>query len=187
MFRVLLIALALAMDCFTVSVTCGIVDRSPLLKRILFTAFMFGLFQALMPLLGWMGVSSFSTVFQQYDHWIAFSLLSVLGIKMILDALRAPNEERSIDPSRLSTIITMAIATSVDAFAVGLSLGCIGVGGRASTLMAIAVIGIVSFLLSVVGYLIGIYTKRRVKLPMEPVGGAILIIIGVRILIEHLS
>ncbi len=184
--EILLMAIALAMDCFAVSVTCGIIERKVVLPRILLTAFMFGLFQALMPLIGWLGINSFSDSFQAYDHWIAFILLGFLGVKMVLDGFKPESEEKNIDPSKFSTIITMSVATSIDAFAVGLSFACHGMKTIDAVLPAIIVIGIVSLILAFAGYLLGIFAGKRINFPMEIIGGVILLFIGTRILMEHL-
>ncbi len=182
------LAVALAMDCFAVSITCGIIAKRLVLKIVLLTAFMFGLFQAVMPLLGWLGINSFSSSFQAFDHWIAFGLLGFLGVKMILDGIKPDEEEnKHLNPSKFSTILTMSIATSIDAFAVGLSFACMGMNTIASVLPAIIVIGVVSFLFSLGGYWLGICAGKKINFPVEIVGGVILLFIGSKILIEHLS
>lgn len=183
---ILFMAIALAMDCFAVSVTCGIIEKRIVLKRVIFTAFMFGFFQAMMPLLGWLGINSFSSSFQSFDHWIAFGLLGFLGVKMIIDGLKPDNEDKQIDPSKLSTIFTMSIATSIDAFAVGLSFACMGMNSFELILVPIIIIGVVSFLFSFAGYKLGVTFGKRFNIPVEIIGGIILITIGTRILIEHL-
>ena len=181
------LAVALAMDCFAVSITCGIIEKRLVLKIVLLTAFMFGFFQAIMPLLGWLGINSFSSSFQAFDHWIAFGLLGFLGVKMIMDGIKPDEEEnKHLNPSKLSTILTMSIATSIDAFAVGLSFACMGMNTIESVLPAIFVIGIVSLLFSLGGYWLGVCVGKKLNFPVEAIGGAILLFIGVRILIEHL-
>ena len=117
---VLLLAVSLAIDCFTVSVTSGIILRRIRWGTFLTMAFFFGFFQALMPFLGWLGASHFSHLIEAYDHWIAFGLLAFLGIRMIRAHFK-DSEECSFDPTRLKVIITLAIATSIDALAVGIS------------------------------------------------------------------
>ena len=181
------LAVALAMDCFAVSITCGIIEKRMVLKIVLLTAFMFGFFQAIMPLLGWLGINSFSSSFQAFDHWIAFGLLGFLGVKMIMDGIKPDEEEnKHLNPSKLSTMLTMSIATSIDAFAVGLSFACMGMNTIESVLPAIFVIGIVSLLFSLGGYWLGVCVGKKLNFPVEAIGGAILLFIGVRILIEHL-
>ena len=183
----ILLSVALAMDCFTVSITSGLIQRRLVVRTMLITAFFFGLFQGLMPLIGWIGISFFSEALEQWDHWIAFALLAFLGGRMILSGLKTDDDEHSFDPSKLSTTITMAIATSIDALAVGLSFGCSGYDTFTSILLPIFIIAIGSFLFSVAGFIIGAYAGRKINFPVEIIGGIILIGIGVKILIEHLT
>ena len=183
----ILLSVALAMDCFTVSITSGLIQRRLVIKTMLITAFMFGLFQGLMPMIGWLGISSFSNALERWDHWIAFGLLAFLGGRMIISGLKGDEEEKSFDPSKFSTTITMAIATSIDALAVGLSFGCSGYETFASILLPITIIAIGSFLFSVAGFMIGAFAGKRINFPVEIIGGIILIGIGVKILVEHLT
>ena len=183
----ILLSVALAMDCFTVSITSGLIQRRLVVKTMLVTALMFGLFQGLMPLIGWVGMSFFSSSLERWDHWIAFGLLAFLGGRMILSGLKPDDEEHSFDPTRFSTTITMAIATSIDALAVGLSFGCSGYTTLASIILPIFIIAIGSFLFSVAGFVIGAYAGRKINFPVEIIGGLILVGIGIKILIEHLT
>ena len=183
----ILLSVALAMDCFTVSITSGLIQRRLVVRTMIVTALMFGLFQGLMPLIGWAGMSIFSEQLERWDHWIAFGLLAFLGGRMILSGLKPDNEEGSFDPTRFSTTITMAIATSIDALAVGLSFDCSGYSTFVSILLPIGIIAAGSFLFSVAGFLIGSYAGKRINFPVEIIGGIILIGIGVKILIEHLT
>lgn len=184
--ELILLSVALAMDCFTVSITSGLILKRVVVKTMLVTAFMFGLFQALMPALGWFGMSFFAHAIQTWDHWIAFGLLAFLGSRMIKDGLKKEDEEKTFDPSRFSTTITMAVATSIDALAVGLSFGCSGYETFSSILLPLGIIGAGSFLFTVIGFNIGVYAGHRIKFPVEIIGGIILIGIGIRILAEHL-
>ena len=183
----ILLSVALAMDCFTVSITSGLIQRRLVLKTMLVTALMFGLFQGIMPIIGWLGISSFSNALERWDHWIAFSLLAFLGGRMILSGFKTDEEEKSFDPSKFSTTVTMAIATSIDALAVGLSFGCSGYDTLASILLPVTIIAIGSLLFSVAGFVIGAYAGKRINYPVEIIGGIILIGIGVKILVEHLT
>ena len=187
LFELILLSVALAMDCFTVSITSGLIQRRLVVRTMLVTALMFGLFQALMPMIGWIGISSFSSMLERWDHWIAFGLLAFLGGRMILSGLKSDDDEKTFDPSRFSTTIMMAIATSIDALAVGLSFGVSGYSTFSSILFPAIIIGIGSFLFSVAGFMIGAYAGKRIKFPVETIGGIILIGIGVKILIEHLT
>jgi manganese efflux pump family protein len=186
LIEILFLAIALAMDCFTVSVTCGLIQKRLFWSTMLITAFMFGLFQGVMPVLGWLGISMFSEVIQRWDHWIAFSLLAFLGCKMIIEGLKTDTEEKHFNPASFKMTITLAIATSIDAFAVGLSFGCLGMNTLSSIILPIVIIGLISFIMSIIGYLAGIKLGHLFKFPVEAVGGAILVIIGLKILIEHL-
>ena len=186
-FDLILLSVALAMDCFTVSITSGLIQRRLVVRTMLVTALMFGLFQGLMPLIGWAGMSLFSEALVRWDHWIAFGLLAFLGGRMILSGLRPDDSENAFDPTKFGTTLTMAVATSIDALAVGLSFGCAGYTTFTSILLPIIIIAAGSFLFTVVGFMIGAFAGRRINFPVEIIGGIILIGIGVKILIEHLT
>ena len=180
---IILLAIALAMDCFTVSIVSGVM----LSRRVIRMAFLFGFFQAMMPLLGWLGISHFQAYMEAYDHWIAFSLLAFIGGKMIWESF-GPEEEQHFNPSKLRTQLLLAVATSIDALAVGISFACTGFTMVSQLTMPLLIIGIVSLLFSIIGYHLGrrfgsIITRR---LKPELFGGIILILIGVKILITHL-
>ena len=180
---IILLAVALAMDCFTVSIVSGVM----LSRRVIRMAFLFGFFQAMMPLLGWLGISHFQAYMEAYDHWIAFSLLAFIGGKMIWESF-GPEEEQHFNPSKLRTQLLLAVATSIDALAVGISFACTGFAMVSQLTMPLLIIGIVSLLFSIIGYHLGrrfgsIITRR---LKPELFGGIILILIGVKILITHL-
>lgn len=180
-----LLAVSLAIDCFTVSVTSGIILRRIQWRTFLKMAFFFGFFQALMPLIGWFGASRFNHLIESYDHWIAFTLLAFLGIRMIREHFK-DSEECSFDPTSLKVILTMAVATSIDALAVGISFAFTGFNSIGQLFSPLIIIGIASFVLSIVGNLIGIFFGKRFNLRMELFGGLVLIGIGVKILVEHL-
>lgn len=185
--ELILLSIALAMDCFTVSITCGLIQRRLVTKTMLIAALMFGLFQGLMPLIGWAGISFFSDALERWDHWIAFGLLGFLGIRMIIGGLKSDEKQKPFDPTKFSTTITMAIATSIDALAVGLSLGCTGYDTLSSILLPITIIAVGSFLFSAFGFVVGAYVGKKISFPVEILAGVILIVIGTKILIEHLS
>ena len=180
-----LLAVALAMDCFAVSVTSGFITKRVCWRTILVMALFFGGFQALMPLFGWLGTFYFSTYIDTFDHWIAFGLLVFIGGKMVVDGFK-DDEEDHFDPTSLKVVVALAVATSIDALAVGISLTCTGYDTFISILTPLAAIGIVSFLFSVGGNLIGIKLGSRFHFPVEQIGGLLLIAIGVKILLEHL-
>jgi putative Mn2+ efflux pump MntP len=182
-----LIAVSLAIDCLSVSVTSGIILKRFAWKTFLTMAFFFGLFQGMMALLGWAGANSFSGYIEAYDHWIAFALLALVGGNMIKENF-SKEEERHFNPTRLKIILLLAIATSIDSLAVGISFAFMGEYHHLSTILfPIWAFGIVSFIFSISGSVLGAYLGRHVKLNMELWGGVVLIIIGVKILIEHLQ
>ena len=151
-------------------------------------AIAFGLFQAGMPLIGWMGTILFSHLFEQIDHWIAFGILAFLGGRMVVESFKEEEERHMPDPTKLLVILTLAVATSIDALAVGVSFACLGISSWREILYPITAIGWVSFALSIVGLLIGIAFDRSFarKLKAERWGGLILILIGCKVLTEHL-
>lgn len=184
LIELLLIAIALGMDCFTVSLTCGILQRR-MGWQAMGMATLFGLFQGMMLLIGWAATSLFSQVLASYDHWIAFLLLSFLGVNMIREG-RKPACERRFDPSRLVILLMLAVATSIDALAVGCSFIAMGVRSWAEILLSAGIVGLGSFVLSLFGKYIGIKMGNKFNWPASEMGGAILIIIGIKVLITHL-
>lgn len=183
-----LLAIGLAMDCFTVSIASGIILKRIEWKPILSMAFCFGLFQALMPLISWALFVRVGSLLQQIDHWIAFGLLLFLGGNMIREAF-SKEEEHHFNPHRWVVILTLAVATSIDALAVGISFAFIGFNTLASMVYPLVVIGLVSFVFSLVGSGLGIWFGIGIakKLKPELLGGIILIIIGCKIVIQHLA
>lgn len=182
-----LLAISLAMDCFSVSITSGIILRRVMWKTFLTIAFFFGLFQGLMPVIGWFAASRFQHLIESYDHWIAFGVLFLLGARMIKESFKDEEEEHHFNPTRLPVILTLAVATSIDALAVGISFAFTGMDTWRSILDPVLIIGFVSFIFSIIGCLIGVYFGKRVNLRAELWAGIILIGIGVKILIEHLG
>lgn len=183
-----LLAVGLAMDCFAVSIASGILLKRRLWRPMLTMAFFFGLFQALMPLIGWAGASAFSHLIESIDHWIAFAILAFLGGRMISESFKDEECKQEYDPKSLKMILALAVATSIDALAVGVSFAFLGMRGFAEILPPVSIIGFVSFVLSIAGLLFGIRFGCGIarKLRAELWGGIILIIIGTKILIEHL-
>ena len=188
MLDIILIACALAMDCFTVSVVAGVIVRKKDVPLMLRLAILFGFFQALMPFIGWLLTYRFSSLLENIDHWIAFGLLLFIGGKMIFDAF-SDDETQSFDPRHLKTQLALAVATSIDALAIGISFACSGYTTFRQIELPLAVIGLASFLFSVCGYLIGVRFGSAVTKRIKPelLGGLILIAIGIKILVEHLS
>lgn len=180
-----LTALALAMDSFTVAVAAGIILRRIELRHFFTIAFFFGAFQALMPLIGWAGSVYFYHFIESYDHWIAFAILVFLGVKMIRDGIQG-GEEQHFDPTRLATVLVLAVGVSIDALAVGISFTCIGMDSLAGIAFPLIAIGLASFVMALGGCFIGGVVGNRLKFPVEPIGGAVLVILGIKILCEHL-
>lgn len=183
-----LLAIGLAMDCFAVSIASGIILKRVRMRPMLIMALAFGFFQALMPLLGWIGASLFSHLIENIDHWIAFAILAFLGGRMVLESFKDEDCRHEFDPTSLKVVSALAVATSIDALAVGVSFAFLGVRSFSSILPSIGIIGFVSFALSFVGLMFGIRFGCGIarKLRAELWGGVILIIIGTKILIEHL-
>ena len=186
LLELFLIAVGLSMDAFAVSVCKGLSERQLKAKHYLIIGAWFGGFQALMPFLGWALGSQFAGYIQNIDHWVAFALLGVIGGHMIRDAL-APEEEevacavaQRLDHKRL---FLMAIATSIDALAIGVTFAFLDV----NIVPAISVIGCTTFCLSFVGVIVGNFFGARYKRRAELSGGAILILLGIKILMEHLG
>ena len=183
-----LLAIGLAMDCFAVSIASGIILKRVRMRPMLIMALAFGFFQALMPLLGWIGASFFSHLIENIDHWIAFAILAFLGGRMVLESFKDEDCRHEFDPTSLKVVSALAVATSIDALAVGVSFAFLGVRSFSSILPSIGIIGFVSFALSFVGLMFGIRFGCGIARKLRAVlwGGGILIIIGTKILIEHL-
>lgn len=182
------LALALAMDCFTVSIVSGVIIRKYILSIILRMAILFGLFQAMMPFIGWLGTSYFSHYLESVDHWIAFGLLAFLGGKMIKDSFGS-EEEAHFDPSKLTSQLLFAVATSIDALAVGISFACLGYKNIEQLTLPLIVIGVCSFVMSILGNILGVMCGKSIVKRLKPefIGGVIFLLIGFRILYEHIS
>jgi putative Mn2+ efflux pump MntP len=180
----ILIAVSLALDAFAVSVSSGISIPGFRGKQAVKMGCYFGAFQFAMPLVGWVLGSSVSRYIERVDHWVAFGLLAVIGGRMVYGALRQGGEEGEQPPADLSAgrLTVLAVATSIDALAVGVSLAFIQV----NILLCAGIIGVVAFALSVVGGLVGKRLGGLFQRRAELVGGLVLIAIGVKILAEHM-
>jgi putative Mn2+ efflux pump MntP len=179
----LLIAIGLAMDSVTVSISCGLIFYKFKWKNSLRVALFMGIFQGVMPVIGWFLGSTFRVYIESIDHWIAFIILAFLGGRMIYEQITENNEFKCFDPTSYKTLTGLALATSIDALAVGITFSII----QMSITFAGIVIGITSFILSLAAVYLGSRFKQKMKIPFELIGGIILILIGVKILIEHLS
>jgi len=180
--EVLLIAICMSMDAFAVCLGAGAQDQASAGRPTFRLAFHFGLFQFLLPVLGWFAGVTIVRYIATYDHWIAFGLLAYVGGRMVSSGFH-PGEGSSLnDPSRGWTLVLLSIAVSIDALAVGLSLGIIGV----NIWFPAAVIGIVTGLVSWLGLRLGNKLGEKFGKRMEIAGGIILVLIGTRILLAHL-
>ena len=180
------IAVGLSMDAFAVSICKGLACREQNLRNNLLAGLYFGGFQGLMPAIGWLLGVRFSEAITSIDHWIAFVLLSFIGGSMIRES-RSGAEEEELDASfGFRAMLPLAVATSIDALAVGVSFAFLGMTGR-EILGAAALIGAVTFVLSAVGVRVGSVFGSRFKSRAELCGGVILIFIGLKILMEHLG
>ena len=185
----LLLSAALAMDCFTVSMMSGVILRRNFTMPILRMAFLFGLFQAAMPLIGWLGTAHFSQYLEAVDHWIAFGLLAFIGGKMVWESFHGEDEEHQIfNPLKLRTQVLLAVATSIDALAVGISMACLSYTRIEQLTVPLFIIGMGSVLFSLLGYWLGVRFGKAIARRLKPelVGGIVLIFIGVKVLLTHL-
>lgn len=182
LFEIFCIGIGLAMDAFAVSICKGLSMKRIDWKKTIIIALYFGLFQAIMPVFGYFLGSTFSGIVQKVDHWIAFILLAIIGGNMIKESRDDEIEKRN-DKVNFKTMIILAIATSIDALAVGVTFAFF----KVNVLFSIIIIGIITFVLSFVGVIIGNKFGDKFQNKAELTGGIILIIIGLKILLEHLG
>lgn len=182
-FTIFLIAVGLSMDSFAVSITSGLVMSKIDFRNAMKIAFSLAFFQALMPTLGWLIGRKIEVYIESFDHWIAFGLLFLIGMKMILESRKANENDRSFNPLNPKVLLLMSLATSIDALVVGISFAFIEYRWFLSGL----IIGATTFIISMLGILFGKKMGSRFGNKMEIVGGLILIFIGVRILFQHLG
>lgn len=177
------IALALSLDSFAVSLSCGVVESRIRFRIAMRIAFILALFQGGFTVLGFFLGSTVSHYIEKYDHWIAFGLLMILGARMVIEGLKKDDEKKPVNFNRLPILLTMAIGTSIDAFAVGISFAFL----RVQIWLAGLIIGAVTFLASMTAIRIGKSAGYRLGSRVEILGGTILALIGIKILIEHLT
>ena len=186
-FTLLLMGVGLSMDAFAVSICKGLSMRKVNKKQCLVIGLFFGGFQALMPFIGWVLGSQFEQYITSIDHWIAFILLGFIGGKMVVEAIREKDDAVEVGkmdpPLDLKEMFILAIATSIDALAVGITFAFLQV----PIVEAISIIGITTFVISVIGVYVGNFFGNRYKKKAELAGGMILILIGLKILLEHLG
>ena len=181
-FAIAATAISLAMDALAVSAANGVALRSVTVKHALTFGLYFGFFQFFMPLLGWLLGSSFAERIVSVDHWIAFALLAGIGVKMLWETRYTRQSARESPLLSWRTMSLMAIATSIDALAVGISFAMVNVNIWLSSF----IIGLVAFILSFAGVLLGKRLGYKFGAKMERLGGCVLILIGGKILLEHL-
>lgn len=176
------VAIGLAMDAFTVAIAKGISLKKATFTQAAKVALFFGGFQALMPFIGWLFGSSFERYIKAFDHWIALILLCAIGGKMLYESFKGDDEEEEdVDPLNARSLMILAIATSIDALAVGVTFAFLDVAIGSSVLL----IGIITFIISFAGVIIGNKVGKYLKNYAEIAGGVILILIGISIFLEH--
>lgn len=180
----LFIAVGLAMDAFAVSIASGLAIKQLKIRHALRIGLFFGLFQALMPVVGWLAGLSLRSLIENIDHWIAFGLLSFIGCRMIRESFRMEQDKEKLhDPLNVYVLLTLSVATSIDALAAGVSFAFLNISIAAPVIM----IGIVTFLFSCAGVYIGDRAGHFFERKIEILGGIILICIGIIILVKHLA
>ena len=175
------IAIGLAMDAFAVSIVAGLTIDDVTPRHVFRIAFHFGLFQFMMPVLGWLAGSTVSSEVVAYGHWLAFAVLGIIGGKMLLEARSGSGRVAKRDPSRGWRLVALSVATSIDALAVGMSMAFLQV----SVWMPCVVIGLVAAAFSAVGIMFADRALQRWERAADLIGGCILILIGVRIVVSH--
>ena len=186
LFEVIMIGVGLSMDAFAASVCKGLAMRRLNVKNMLVIALFFGGFQAMMPCIGWFLGKQFEEYITRFDHWVAFALLAFIGGKMIFDVFMGGEENSSGEKNdclNIKEILTLAVATSIDALAVGISFAFLQV----NIIKAVSVIGVTTFVLSAAGVVIGNMFGARYEKKATLAGGIILVLIGLKILLEHLG
>lgn len=182
-WELLILAIGLSMDAFAVSICKGLSVKELKVKHMVCAGLYFGGFQAIMPLLGYFLGTKFQHLIESFDHWIAFALLLLIGGNMIREAC-SKEEEEELDASfGPKTMLPLAVATSIDALAVGITFAFLQV----QIVPAVSFIGIITFLCSFIGVKIGHVFGTKYKTKAEIIGGVILILIGIKILLEHLG
>jgi len=179
LLEIFILAVGLSMDAFSVSISKGLASRGFVWRKALLCGLWFGFFQALMPLIGYFLTSTFSQFIEKYASWIAFGLLFAIGCNMIREAVFSKNDEHTNDSTDFLVMLTLAIATSIDAMVSGISLACV----KINIWITVLLIGITTFLFSVAGYKIGTVFGAKHQKPACIIGGLILIAIGIKVLV----
>ena len=179
---IFVVAVGLAMDAFAVSIASGAAYKQLQVRHTLRIALFFGGFQAFMPLIGALAGLSVKDYIGDYDHWIAFVILAAVGGKMIYESFKITEAEKNNSPSNILVLLALSVATSIDALAIGITLSLVA----ASIITAVIVIGLVTFVMSYIGVMIGKRFGHIFENKIEAIGGLVLIILGVKILLEHM-
>ncbi|MHC4160305.1 MAG: manganese efflux pump MntP [Planctomycetota bacterium] len=182
LLTIIIIAVGLAMDAFAVSIVTAAAYRRLKVSHTLRMAFFFGAFQAFMPLIGSLAGLSLKDHVADYDHWVAFALLTAVGVKMIYESFKIAGAEKDLNPSNIFVLLVLSVATSIDALAVGITLPLLSVPLAA----AVIIIGMVTFALSWLGALLGKKFGHLFESKIEAAGGLVLIALGIKILLQHL-
>ena len=182
LFTIIIIAVGLAMDAFAVAIASGSAYKQLKIEHVFRMAVFFGGFQAVMPLIGYLAGISVKEYIVDYDHWVAFILLSAVGVKMIYESFKISPSQKGFDPSNIFVLLALSVATSIDALAVGITLSLI----TNSIVIAVTIIGLITFVLSYLGVIIGRKLGHFFENKIEAIGGLMLIALGLKILIQHL-
>ena len=180
--EILLISIGLAMDAFAVSVCKGLAMKKMSWKKAIIIGLYFGIFQAVMPVIGYFLGTTFERFITYVDHWVAFILLVGIGINMVKEAFDKESENRN-DNVDMKTMLVLSIATSIDALAIGITFACL----KIHIVMPVITIGLITFIISVIGVKIGNQFGDKYGKKAEIMGGVILILLGIKILLEHLG
>ena len=180
---IIVIAVGLAMDAFAVSVATGATYKKPKKNHAFKMALAFGSFQAIMPVVGWLAGLTLRQIIKDYDHWVAFTLLALIGGKMIYESFKIKQAQQKADTLSAAMLLGLALATSIDALAVGITFSFLLANSLA---IAVIIIGIITFALSYAGFYIGKNFGHFFENRIEAIGGLILLAIGIKILLEHL-
>lgn len=182
LIAIILTAIGLAMDTFAISIASGMTVKKTKFRHAVRMALSFGIFQAVMPVIGWLAGWGIKDFIEHIDHWIAFGLLSFIGIKMIYESTKLEKMEERNEFLAFGTLMMLSLATSIDALAVGLTFAFLHI----HIITPIMIIGAVTFLLSLTGFYIGDKFGHFFEKRIEALGGVVLIAIGIKILLQHL-
>lgn len=184
LWSIVLIALGVSADAFAASIASGVKMRTLRYRYVAEIALTFAVFQMVMPLIGWALASQFSAFLAPFDHWVAFGLLGIIGLKMIWDAFHL-DDDHTVEDGRVNfrQLLLLGLATSIDAAAIGVSLALLDV----SIVQAVLIIGAITFIVAFLGVVLGQKIGSKFRKPAEIIGGLVLIGIGVRILVDHLG